>query len=152
MKQVLRYRRKKKSGGLLADDLAMALDIETLATRVSYAGSGEHTARPLDPSFDFSPALRSDASRCDPRITRERAQAALRQAVRQRCVSEDFLGDFPRYIWGWLDGQPHVARLDNQEQGAYKAWPIGTTAWCSRRRGPRACSTPRRWRSWRVMS
>lgn len=125
MKQVLRYRRKTKGSGLLAHDAAMALDVEALAARVSYVGSGEHKVRPLDPSFDFSPALRSDASRCDPGVTREQAQAALRQAVRLRCVSEDFVGDFPRYVWGWLDGRPHIARLDNQEQGAYKAWPIG---------------------------
>lgn len=100
MKQVLRYRRKKKGSGLLDHDAAMAIDVEALAARVSYVGSGEHKVRPLDPSFDFSPALRSDASRCDPGVTREQAQAALRQAVRLRCVSEDFVGDFPRYVCG----------------------------------------------------
>lgn len=135
MKQVLRYRRKTKGSGLLADEPAMALDVEALAAQVSYAGSNEHKVRPIDPSFDFSPALRSDASRCDPRITREQAQAALRRAVRLRCISEDFDGDFPRYVWGWLDGRPHVARLDNRERGAYKAWPIGREEFPSDRGG-----------------
>lgn len=125
MKQVLRYRRKVKGSGLIDAGPEIELDFEALATRVSYVGSNEHKARPIDPSYDFAAALRSDASRCDPKVTREQAQEALRHAVRRRCVSEDFVGDFPRYVWGWLDGQPHVARLDNSEQGAYKAWPIG---------------------------
>lgn len=125
MKQVLRYRRKGKGGGLIDAWPETALDPDELAERVSYVGSGEHKARPVDPSYDFAPALRSDASRCDPAVTRDQAEEALRDAVRRRCVSSEFVGDFPRYVWGWLDGQPHVARLDNSEQGSYKAWPIG---------------------------
>ncbi len=125
MKQVLRYRRKVKGSGLVEAWPATALDPEVLAEQVTYVGSGEHKARPVDPSYDFAAALRSDASRCDPHVTRSHAEAALRAAVRRKCVSHEFVGGFPRYVWGWLDGQPHVARLDNSERGSYKAWPIG---------------------------
>ena len=124
MKQVLRYRRKAKGAGLVEAWPTTALDPDRLASHLSYVGSGEHKARPVDPSYDLAPALRSDASRCDPKVTRDQAEHALRDAVRRRCVSSDFVGYFPRYVWGWLNGQPHVARLTNSEQGSYKAWPI----------------------------
>jgi len=124
MKQKERYRRKTKGGGLLADWKSSAAVLGALADAVSYAGSAEHKARPVHESFTVEPALRTDASRCDPTIPREEAQVALREAVRRGCVSEDSDGRFPRYVWGWLRGSPHAARLDNRESGEYKAWPI----------------------------
>lgn len=124
MKRKHRYRRKGKGDGLIGAWPETARGPDELAERISYVGSNEHKTRPIDPSFDFSPALRSDASRCDPAIAREQAQDALREAVRRRCVSHDFVGEFPRYVWGWLAGRPHVARLENCETGSYKAWPI----------------------------
>lgn len=53
------------------------------------------------------------------------SECRVGQTVRLHCVSEDFVGDFPLYLLGWLDCRSHIARLDNQKQGAYKAWPIG---------------------------
>jgi hypothetical protein len=125
VKQVRRYRRKTKGTGLAEDWPAHAPSADQVAERVRYVGSAEHKARPTDPSFDFAPTLRSDASRCNPKVTREQAEHALREAVRRKCVSRDFVGDYPSYVWGWLYGQPHVARLINSTQGWYKAWPIG---------------------------
>jgi hypothetical protein len=99
-------------------------DPAVLSDLVSYVGSGEHKARPVHESYDLEPALRSDASRCDPSISREEATAVLRESVARRNVSSDFEGSFPRYVWGWLNGRPHVARLINREKGEYKGWPI----------------------------
>jgi hypothetical protein len=124
MKQVLRYRRKSKGGGLAPTWPVTAMAPDELAERVTYVGSAEHKSRPLDPAFDFTPAPRSDASRCEPTATKDQATVALRDAVRSHCVSEVFVGDYPQYVWGWLNGTPHVARLINSEAGWYKAWPI----------------------------
>jgi hypothetical protein len=123
-KQKHRYRKRRKGEGLIQEWPADAANPELLATKVRYVGSNEHKARPLDPSYGFDPDLRSGASRCDPGIRREQAEQALQAAVRLRCVSEQFEGEFPRYVWARLDGRPYVARLINREAGSYKGWPV----------------------------
>jgi hypothetical protein len=126
MKQKNRYRHKPKGDGLCAEWPPDSTP-EIVASRVRYVGSGEHKAPPIDDSYDgVEPAAykRSDASRCDPTITRDRAEEALRAAILRRQVSADFQGGFPMYVWGHLDGRPHTARLINREAGHYKAWPI----------------------------
>jgi len=124
VKQKQRYRRKAKGGGLVGDWPQGCLAPAELAATVRYAGSAEHKARPIDPSFTVSPDLRSDASKCPPDIVRDEAQAVLSAAVERRCVSSAFEGGFPRYAWGRLDGAPFVARLINRQKGEYKGWPI----------------------------
>lgn len=54
----------------------------TRASRARYVGSSEHKALPIDDSYALEPAAykRSDASRCDPTITRDQAEEALRAA------------------------------------------------------------------------
>lgn len=98
---------------------------EILAARVVYRGSQEHKATP---SFAGGPALRSDASPCDPNLRteedRQAVEATLREAVRRGCVSTDVRGSYPRYAWGWFRGRLYKAMLINQESGWYKAWPI----------------------------
>jgi hypothetical protein len=124
LKQKFRYRHKPKRGGLIGawpSDRPSPADV---SRRVSYVGSGEHKARPVHESYQVEAALRSDASRCDSRIDRLSAERALRSAIERGCVSLEFEGDFPCYVWGWVDGQPHVARLINRELGQYKGWPI----------------------------
>lgn len=125
VKQKQRYRRKSKGHGLVVAWPDDAPPPEELATQVWYAGSAEHKARPVHVSYGLDAALRSDASRCHPSIDRQAAEVALREAMRRRCVSQDFEGNYPRYAWGWLGAQPYVARLDNVTSGAYKGWPIG---------------------------
>jgi len=49
---------------------------------------------------------------------------ALREAIRRSCSGAQFEGEFPRHVWGWLNGQLYEARLINRAQGWYKAWPI----------------------------
>lgn len=134
MKQKHRYRRKKKGAGLL-EAWPANVTATDLVARVSYVGSPEHKARPLHLSYNFEPALRSDASRCDPTIERDVAQAALQDALLRMSVSQEFDGDFPRYVWGSVNGQPHIARLINSYLGQYKGWPIGSEELPAERNG-----------------
>lgn len=98
---------------------------ELLAGSIHYKGSVEHKAYP---SFAGPPALRSDASPCDPKIQadsdRQSVEVALRDAFLRGCVSADTRNGFPRYAWGWFRGRLYKAMLINQEAGWYKAWPI----------------------------
>jgi len=97
-------------------------DPADVAARTSYVGSAEHKTFPSPAGH---PALRSDATRCDPRYTDfELITRVLRQAITRRCTSSVFDGDFPKYVWGWLDDQLYEARLVNRDQGAYKAYPL----------------------------
>ena len=93
-----------------------------VADRASYIGSAEHKTYPSPAGH---PGLRSDASRCDPRYTDfQQITLVLREGIRRRCTSGVFEGDFPKYVWGWLDGQLYEARLINRQQGAYKGYPL----------------------------
>jgi hypothetical protein len=95
---------------------------QEVAQKARYVGSSEHKDydSPAGP-----PALRSDAARCDPRYTDfAPITAALQEAITRCCTGAQFEGDFPRYVWGWFDGQLYQARLINRAQGSYKAWPI----------------------------
>ena len=123
MKQKHRYRRRTKGGGLIAAWPATSSP-EDIAARVHYRGSSEHKRRPVHESYDVSPELRSDASPCPPHVCREDAQRALEEAIRSQCVSTDWVGEFPKYVWTRLEGAPYVARVTNHEQGEYKGWPI----------------------------
>jgi hypothetical protein len=95
--------------------------------KASYVGSSEHKDYL---SAAGPPALRSDAARCDPRYT-DLAQITetLREAIRRECSGKQFDGEFPRHVWGWLDGQLYEARLINRSQGWYKAWPLEESEW-----------------------
>jgi hypothetical protein len=94
---------------------------QTVAAAATYIGSAEHKNHP---STAGAPRLRSDASPCDPRYqTLEEPTRALREAISARRIGE-FLGRFPNYVWGRLDGRLYEARLVNHELGQYKAYPI----------------------------
>lgn len=123
MKQKHRYRRKTKGSGLAATWPTTAAPA-VVAERANYRGSSEHKRRPTHDSYDLTPDLRSDATPCSPDICREGAEQALREAIRRECVSEDWVGDLPKYVWTRIDGAPYVARLVNHELGDYKGWPI----------------------------
>lgn len=97
------------------------------ADAATYIGSVEHKNHP---SPAGPPKLRhNDASPCDPRYVAaseppfEAPTRALRDAIRARQTS-DFVGRFPKYVWGGLDGRFYEARLVNQELGTYKAYPL----------------------------
>jgi hypothetical protein len=92
-----------------------------VADRSEYVGSAEHKTYP---STAGPPALRSDATPCDPRYQDfAPITAALREAIRRQCTSAVFIGDFPKYVWGWLDGELYEAR--HVQAGRYKGYAIG---------------------------
>lgn len=95
---------------------------EEVARVASYVGSPEHKTAPSDAG---PPRLRhNDASPCDTKYrTFEAPTAALREAIRSARTSE-FIGHFPKYVWGRLDGVLYEARIVNAEQGTYKAYPL----------------------------
>ena len=97
---------------------------EAVALRARYVGRAEHKAYP---SSAGSPALRSDATPCDPKIPGDAIQTALREAINRRCVSAVFEQDFPKYAWGWIDGRLYEARHVNGPAGTYKDYEIEET-------------------------
>ena len=84
-------------------------------------GSAEHKGYP---SPAGPPALRSDATPCDPNIERHEIKSVLREAIRRRCVSSVFEQGFPKYVWGWLGGALYEARHINGPAGTYKGYRL----------------------------
>ena len=99
---------------------------EQVAGKVRYVGSPEHKDHP---SRVGPPGLRSDATPCEPRLTRdlEKNTAALRRGIIERCTSSIFEGGFPKYVWTWIDGALYEARHINGPQGTYKGYRLGPT-------------------------
>ena len=91
------------------------------AERAQYWGSAEHKAHP---SLAGPPALRADATPCNPKIEWDEINAVLREAIRRRCTSAAFEHGFPKYAWGWLDGDLYEARHINGPAGAYKGYRL----------------------------
>lgn len=108
------------------DELARPPRCQGRGHACAIRGKREHKALPIHPSYGLESAAhkRSDSSRCDPKITREQAEQALREAIQLGNVSTEFQDNFPAYVWGRVDGQFYAARLINREAGHYKAWPI----------------------------
>lgn len=88
-----------------------------LAEEVEYHGGGEHKSHP---SPAGPPALRSDATPCDPGIDWVDIRNALAEGVRRGCISEATERGFPEYVWAWLDGELYEARHLNGFAGKYK--------------------------------
>lgn len=86
-------------------------------------GSQEHKDHP---SPAGPPALRSDATPCDPRWTRNVGAntTALREGIRRRCTSTVFEGGFPKYVWTWLEDELFEARHINGPRGTYKGYRL----------------------------
>ena len=114
----MRHRRTKRRaiGPWVGDESP-----EDTASRVRYIGSPEHKSYP---SPVGRPALRSDATPCDPDTKRADINASLREAIRRRCTSARFEQGFPRYAWGWLAGDLYEARHINGPAGTYKGYRL----------------------------
>ena len=95
--------------------------IESVARRARYVGSPEHKAYP---GAAGPPALRSDATPCDPDIASDDIGRALAEGVRRGCVSAVAEQGFPKYVWGWLNGNLYEARHINGPAGTYKGYRI----------------------------
>ena len=68
--------------------------------------------------------MRSDATPCDPQLTREVVHTVLEKAIRRQCVSATFEQGFPKYAWGWIGDQLYEARHINGPARTYKGYPI----------------------------
>ena len=91
------------------------------ASRARYVGSQEHKSYP---SPAGPPALRSDATPCDPGIGWEDIAPVLRKAIRRSCTSPVFEQGFPKYVWGWLGEDLYEARHINGPAGTYKGYRL----------------------------
>lgn len=120
----VRHQRNVKQKRVAAWPAGAATPEET-ADSASYIGSSEHKDH-ISPAGP--PKLRhNDATPCDPRYADfARPTAALRESIRARRTS-DFVGRFPKYVWGRLDEEWYEARLVNHELGQYKAYRIDAT-------------------------
>lgn len=103
-------------------------DPELVAEDASYVGSAEHKDHP---SAVGPPALRSDATPCEPALTRDIAAntAALREGIRKRRTSSVFEGGFPKYVWTWVGDDLYEARHINGPQGTYKGYCLDEFEW-----------------------
>jgi hypothetical protein len=117
-----RHRHGRPKHRVIATFDENSCDLDEIASRARYAGSAEHKGYPSPAGH---PALRSDASECDPRYTDFASiTEVLRSGIRRGCVAAIFEGDFPKYVWGWLDGQLYEARHINGPRGTYKAYRL----------------------------
>lgn len=96
---------------------------DEVAQRASYVGSPEHKDHP---STVGPPALRSDATPCEPHMTHDlnANTEALRKGIEMRCTSAVFQGGFPKYVWTWVDDALYEARHINGPQGTYKGYRL----------------------------
>lgn len=117
-RQIVKYQRTKRRriGPWHGDESP-----ENTASRTRYLGSQEHKAYP---SPAGPPALRSGATPCDPKIEWDDINAVLREAIRRCCTGKHFEQGFPKYVWGWLDGDLYEARHINGPAGTYKGYRL----------------------------
>ena len=117
----MRHKRMKRRaiGSWMAGESA-----ESVARKARYVGSAEHKGYP---SAAGPPALRSDATPCDPGISSADIGSAPAEGIRRGCVSaltEQGFPSFPKYVWGWLGDDLYEARHINGPAGTYKGYRI----------------------------
>ena len=96
-----------------------------VASRATYRASGEHKDHPPPIEGLWTVSPRSDKAKCE-RIGREdwpRVLETLRAAIEAGCVGE-FRGGFPSRVWAFVNGVLHEARLTNELNGEYHAFPL----------------------------
>lgn len=103
------------------------INLDEVASRVSYVGSPEHKDFP---SFAGQPRPRGDASLC-PREIRDAAVVTewLRSAIRRGSTGAPWERGFPRYAWHKEAGTVFEARLVNSGDGSYKGYPLNEDEW-----------------------
>ncbi len=98
---------------------------EEIAERCRYVANGEHKTYP---SKDGSWTLMAKADKAKCAVIHESqwplVVAALKQAIREGCISDQFENGFPRRVWAHVNGTLHEARLSNSLRGEYHAFPL----------------------------
>ena len=118
-------RTKRKKIGKWPDD---ARDPALVADDAVYVGSAEHKDHP---SAVGPAALRSDATPCEPALTRnvDASTKALREGITSQRTSSIFEGGFPKYVWTWIGTDLYEARHINGPLGTYKGYRLETAEW-----------------------
>ena len=114
----MRHKRRKRHAIACASSGEIT---DRAARRARYVGSAEHKAY-LSPAGP--PALRSDATPCDPDISCDHIRSALAEGIRRGCVSDAVEQGLPKYVWGWLHGDLYEARHINGPAGTYKGYKL----------------------------
>lgn len=109
-------------------------DLEPIAERVHYTGSGEHKRFP---SFAGPPRARVRASLCPRDLDLATINGWLRSAVRSGAVGGEWEGMFPRYVWHREGDTVFEGRLVNRGNCSYKGYPLEKEEWPKRLRGTR---------------
>lgn len=107
-----------------ADSLDPDTDLQQIASKAKYVGSAEHKSYP---SPAGSPALRTDATPCNPDVSYGEIQKALQEAISRGCVSSTIEQGYPKYAWGWINEELYEARHINGPAGTYKGYRIDDT-------------------------
>ncbi len=92
-----------------------------LAEHVEHHGSSEHKSYP---SRAGPPALRTDATPCDPDIDWAAISNAPRRRRPPRLYQRGNRARIPKYVWAWLGGDLYEARHLNGFAGKYKGYRL----------------------------
>lgn len=101
-------------------------NLEPVAERVHYTGSGDHKDFP---SFAGPPRARPDASLCPRDLDLATINGWLRSAVLSGSVGGEWEGMFPRYVWHREGDTVFEGRLVNRGNGSYKGFPLEKEEW-----------------------
>ena len=124
------YRRTREWKVLVPADVD-ADKLARIAEQSFYRGSPDHKGPGNVFGFALKPP-RPNASLCGDNITREEAESCLRDAIKRGNICwTDPTEHHPRYVFGFLGGRLHIARLTNDTSttGEYKGYPeqVGIT-------------------------
>ena len=97
--------------------------LNNAAATARYTGSPYHRVRGSKMG-SIADRQWPDASKCDPKWTRESATRALKRAIQDCHVSADWVNGFPRMVWYLDEGVLYEARLSNSGLGEYHAYPL----------------------------
>ncbi|MGE4557186.1 MAG: hypothetical protein AB7D07_10210 [Desulfovibrionaceae bacterium] len=99
------------------------VDLRAIADKAKYVGSAEHKDTP---SFAGHPRPRADASICDRKFVpmQDYLTEQLPACIRRGIVGAPWEGEFPRYVWGQIEGRMFEARLVNKSNGLYEGYPL----------------------------
>jgi hypothetical protein len=116
-RQSVRYPNKPK----YLDRSATSEQLENAAVNATYRPSPYHC-----PSAGGRPPQRraKPASYCPENWTINRARICLREAIRARQVSRQWVGDFPRHVWHKEIDVWYEACTNQGTPGTYHAYPI----------------------------
>lgn len=104
-----------------------AVELDALASRVSYAGNSAHKRNPGD--FGLTPPSQSREGKtlCDSAgiVKRSVAEALLKKGVCSGLVSVQERNGWPQNIWAVHNNDtPLEAMLENAETGTYHGYPL----------------------------